>query len=191
MFQIIQVEVEPPQHLFHGVGIAIIERGIRGHAGPNLIEELIAGVALHNLVDVVLALRPGADERHVALQHIPQLGQLVEMMVAQEPADVRHALVLLVTKEHRAVFLGIHAHGAELVNDERTPKAADAFLLEDGWPAVLALHENIAYQHQRREYHQAHTRREKVGEALDVPLHLVHSVGNEPRVVDVVVPLDV
>ena len=45
------------------------------------------------VLDLVGDRRARPDERHVAAQHVPQLGQLVEARLAQEAADARDALV--------------------------------------------------------------------------------------------------
>ena len=33
VFEIIEVEVESAEHLLHSVGIAVVQRGVRGYAG--------------------------------------------------------------------------------------------------------------------------------------------------------------
>ena len=49
----------------------------------NGIQFGIAWIVLHNLVDIELAFWSVANESHVALEHVPQLWQLVQVMVAQ------------------------------------------------------------------------------------------------------------
>lgn len=67
------------------------------------------------------------------------------MVSTQKPADLGHAGIPLMLIECRAVFLGTQAHGAELIDIERTAKAAYALLFEDGRPAILPLHQYVAY----------------------------------------------
>src|SRR3712207_5708329 len=107
MLQIVKVELQSAQHLLHRVGIAIVERGVGSNAWPNLIEERVALVVLHNLVDVELAFGSWSDESHVATENVPQLWQLVKMVVAQEPANLRHAMVALMAEQLWSIFLGI------------------------------------------------------------------------------------
>ena len=52
-------------------------------------EQVLGPVAAHEL-DL---LRPRADEAHVALQHVQELGQLVEARPAEEATEPRHARV--------------------------------------------------------------------------------------------------
>ena len=144
VLQIVEVELQSSQHLLHGVGVAVVERGVGGHARSNLVEERIAFVVLHDLVDVELALRAGTDERHVADEHIPELGQFVEVVVTEEHADLGHAGVLLMGEELRPVLLGIHSHGAELIDVERPSEPSDSLLLEDGGSPVLPFHQVVA-----------------------------------------------
>ena len=149
MLQIIQVEFKAAQHLLHRVGVAVVESGIGSDTGTNLIEIGVAVVVLHDLLDEIFALGTWTDERHLAFQHIPQLWQLVEVMATQELSDFGHTRFVLVLIECRAVFLGIHAHRAELVDVERSSETSDAFLFEDGRSAILTLHGEVANQEER------------------------------------------
>ena len=74
MLQIVEVKLQSAQHLLHGVSVSIVERGVGCHPRTNLIEIRIAGITLHDLVDVELALRTRSDERHVSNEDIPKLG---------------------------------------------------------------------------------------------------------------------
>ena len=80
VLQIVEVVVEAAQHLFHGVGVAVVQSGIGSNSGANGIEFGIARIVLHNLVDIEFAFGTVANESHVALEHIPQLWQFVEVM---------------------------------------------------------------------------------------------------------------
>ena len=95
MLQIVEVKLQSAQHFFDGVGIAVVERGIRGDARAYLVELLVTAVALHNLADIIGTLRTVAHKRHVAHQHIPQLGQFVQMVFAQKLAHLGQPGVVL------------------------------------------------------------------------------------------------
>ena len=144
MLQIVEVELQTTQHLLHRVGVAVVERGVRGHARSNLIEIDVARVVLNDLVDVELAFRSWTDKGHVAFEHVPKLGQLIEMMVTEEAADLRHAVIAVVIGQLRAMFLGIHLHASELIDVERFSIHADSLLLEDGGTTIFALYQQIA-----------------------------------------------
>ena len=137
--QIEQVEPQAAEHFLHGVRIAVVDGGVRGHARSQLVQQPIARIALHDLVDVKLTLGPGADERHIPDQHVPQLGKLVEVMPPQEPADPGQPFVRLPFVKHGAILLRVQPHAAELINIERAPAQTDALLPEKGRSAVLPL----------------------------------------------------
>lgn len=94
VLEVIEVELKSAQHFLDGVGVAIIECGIRRHPRTYAVEKLVARVALHNLVDVELALGPIADESHVATHHIPQLWQFIKMVHTQKAAHARESWVV-------------------------------------------------------------------------------------------------
>ena len=71
MFQIEQVVTQAAEHLIDRVRIPIVERGVRGHARTDLVEVTITRITLHDLVDVELAFRTGADKRHITDEDIP------------------------------------------------------------------------------------------------------------------------
>ena len=183
MLQVEKVVAQAAQHLLHGVGIAVVQSGIGRNAGTNLVQVAIARVVLHNLVDVELALGPGAYEGHFADKHVPQLGQFVQVMVAQKLAHLGEALVFFARIQGRTVLLGIQLHAAELVDVERTTETPDAFLLEYGRATVFALHGNVAYQEKGRKHNHGHQGREAVEETLHVALEAVHTVANEMIVI--------
>ncbi|EJX02760.1 hypothetical protein EVA_09135 [gut metagenome] len=136
---------------------------------------------LDDLVDIELAFGAGADEGHVAFEHVPKLGQLVEVMVAEEASDLRHSVVAVVVGQLWTVFLGVHFHASELIDVEGFSVHADSLLLEDGWAAVLALHQQIAEEHQRRENNEAECRNDEVENTLGELSRLRHSIGNVLR----------
>ena len=56
-----EVEVEPRQHLVHRVGVPVVEGGVAGNTGTDLVQVPVPRVAVDNLVDVELAFRPLSD----------------------------------------------------------------------------------------------------------------------------------
>lgn len=95
MFQIIQVILHAPQHLFHRIRIPVVKGCIGGHAGPNLIQISKPHIVLKDLIDVKFTFRTRSDECHIAAEHIPQLRQFVQMMSTQEPADFRQPRIVI------------------------------------------------------------------------------------------------
>lgn len=144
MLQIVKVELKAAEHLLHGIGVAIVERRIRGYTRTNLIQTAIARIVLHNLVDVVFALWSWSDKGHVTDKDVVELGQFIKMVNAEESTHLRKAVVFLVLEKLWTVLLSVHTHTAELVDVEWAAKPADTLLLEYGRTAIFHLHRNIA-----------------------------------------------
>ncbi len=86
---------------------------------------------------------PRTDEAHVPLHHVPELRQLVERRLPEDPAHARDARIvgqlergagrLISVKQERAELLRVALHRAELEERELAPIAADANrAVEDG-----------------------------------------------------------
>lgn len=144
MFQIEQVVAEATKHFIQGIGIAVVQGGVRGYSGTNLIQITVAGIFFYDLVDIELAFGTGAYESHVSTEDVPELGEFVQMVVAQESADFCHTGVFLTGIEGGAFLLGIQLHAAEFIDIERAAEATDTLLLENGRATVFTLHGNIA-----------------------------------------------
>lgn len=134
---------------------------------------------LHYLVDIVLALWSWPDEGHVANKDVIELWQLVKVVLAQELANLRHAVVALMLIECGAIFLCIYSHASELIDVEWPSEPSESLLLEDGWTSVFSPYGNVAYKKQWRENYKAYCGNDKIGNTLDVALHLIHPVLNE------------
>jgi hypothetical protein len=71
VLEIVEVVLQSPQHLLEGVGIAVMQRGIGGYPWAYLVQQLIAWVLGHNLLNIVATLRTVAHKGHVAHEDIP------------------------------------------------------------------------------------------------------------------------
>lgn len=149
MLQIVKIELQSAQHLLDGVGVAIVERSIAGHTGTHLVESLVAWVALHNLVDIVFALRTRTDKCHIALQHIPQLGQFVEMMPTEKTSALGETIIIGLCQLGLAVLLAIYHHCAEFIDEERAATLAYALLSENHGSALLCLDDDVDEEEHR------------------------------------------
>ena len=85
-------------------------------AGAYLLAHEIARDFLFEVLDVEGHLWPRADERHIPLQHIEELWQLVEAELADKAAEV--GLAGVVVGGPACLLLHIDPHGAELVHHE-------------------------------------------------------------------------
>ena len=87
-----------------------------------------------------------ADEAHVALQDIPDLGQLVYAHLADELAELCYARIMG-AGPYCSVLFGIGAHGAELVDREFLFKKAHAILFVNDRAGRFQPHHNGRQQH--------------------------------------------
>jgi len=70
------------------------------------------------LLDEERPLRPRPHERHLPLEDVPELGQLVEVVPAEEPAERRAARIVLARPDRPRVLLGADGHRTELGHGE-------------------------------------------------------------------------
>lgn len=176
MLQVIKIKFEPAQHLLRRIRIAIIERRIRRYARPDLIQKRVARISANDLFNIEATLRTRTDKSHIAAQDIPQLRQLVQMMLAQEAAYARQARVFAPTTKLRAARFGVIVHAAKLIHGKGAAVAADARLLEEGGRAIVKPHGKIASQHNRRKKQQAKERDGYIGHPLQQALCAVHTI---------------
>ena len=179
VLQIEEVVAQAAEHLFDGVGIAVVEGGVGGDTRTDLVEVAITGIALHDLVDVELALGTGTNESHVAAEDVPKLGKLVEVVFTQELADLGHAVICAAGIQGGTCLFGIELHAAELVDVERATETADTLLLENGGTAVFALDSNVAEQKQGGKDNHGNQGDQTVNNTLGVAFETIHSVGDE------------
>ena len=90
--------------------------------------------------DELRTLGPRADEAHLALEHAPRLGQLVDADLADEAADAGHPGIVLLRPHRLAAHFGIGPHGAQLDDLERLAIEADPALPVKGRAPALQLH---------------------------------------------------
>ena len=117
-----------------------------------------------------------AHKRHVALEHVPQLGQLVEVMAAQELLQAGGIAAVARCHQLRAVLFYLAAHGAKLDDCECPPMIADALLAEKHGAVALHFQEQRDEDERRKQRHQSHGGQQDVRHTLGSQLHPAHSV---------------
>ena len=98
------------------------------------------------------------------------------MMRPQEFPDTGQTRVGITCIQRRSLILGIHTHGTELIDVERTAETADALLFVNGRAVVLTPDQDIATQHERRENHKRYGRHDAIDDTLEIPLKSRHAV---------------
>ena len=93
-------------------------------------------------LEVIHGMGARADQAHVSFEHVPELGQFVEAVVAEEVADAGDAriirdfedwpLAFVVRAQFFAEVISASEHSAELVADETAaPPAVAQAAIED------------------------------------------------------------
>lgn len=158
-----------------------------GDTGLDLVIELQAAV----LLQLSYHQGPGADDGHIALEDVNKLGHLVQAGLAEEPAHLGDAgvvLELLVLGPLPGVagilqhFLqdvpGVPDHGAEL--DELEGLAVEAHPglgVEDGLPVPVDKEGDLHNQHQRQQGDEADEAEDDVHQPLH--RHVDHLLAGE------------
>ena len=166
--QVVEVVVDARLHLVQGAGLAAVAVDLcpAGDAGLDLVSD---HVALDQVaVDLVVRHRMGArpHDAHAPLQHIDELGQLVQGILAQEGADAGDAVIAPLRLPDLFAVLA-HAHGAELVHQDFFAIQSVAALLEYDRPGRVQLDGDGDEQQQRRDQGQDEEGQDDVAGALD------------------------
>ena len=110
--KVVKVILQAAQHLLHCVRVSVVQSRVTRHSRTDLIEIDISGVVLENLVNIEFTLGTGTDKGHITAEDIPQLWQLVQMVCADELADLCQTRVVISSTMAQlwTEFLGIEAH---------------------------------------------------------------------------------
>src|SRR5262249_57898794 len=108
--------------------VAVLDLRPAGDARPDGVTLHVEGDLARELLDEERTFGPRADEAHVALEDVPELGQFVEPRHPDEAADPRHAFVFVARPDGPARLLGVGPHRSKLVERERPAVLADALL---------------------------------------------------------------
>ncbi len=136
-------------------------------AGPHLVPQHVLRVALLELLDEVRPLGPRADQRHVALEHVPDLRQLVEVEAAQQPPDRRAPRVVLGRPDRSRVPLGVLEHRPVLVDGEGAPVEAHPLLAVEHRPGRGHPHQQGDHRERDPQHQQGKRRAGDVDRPLE------------------------
>src|SRR6185437_12664432 len=165
--QVIEIVVDPGLHLVEGAGLAAvaIDLGPAGDSGLDLVSNHITFYEV--AVDFVVrhGMRAGADDAHAPLQHIDELGQLIERVPAQEGADAGNTGIALVRLAD-GVAIFAHAHRTEFIDEDLLAVEAVAALLENDGAGRIQLDGDGDEQQERSDQHQDEQREDDIACAL-------------------------
>ena len=118
---VLQVVVHLGAHVLERAVVVVVDLGQAGDARLGPLAQGILGDVLPELGEDGGPLGAGPHDVHLALEHVEQLGQLVQPILAQETTDRRHPGVALLSPDGPAPLLGIDPHGAKLIDREWLP----------------------------------------------------------------------
>jgi hypothetical protein len=148
-----------------------------GPAGDPRLDRQAPALALGVLLDLDGHRGTRADDRHVAAQHVDEVGQLVQRRAAQQRADAGDARVALGDRQARADRLRAGDHRAQLEHVEGAAVAADAPLAVDRMARALDPDGHDGEGEQRRGDQERQAGDEDVERAAG---HRVPSAGSQP-----------
>ena len=161
-----------------GIAAQAVDLRPAGHAGARDVAGHVVADIVFELLDKMGALRARAHEGHIAHQHIPELGQLIEVPLAEEFADAGAAGVVGGGPDRAGGVFGIHGHGAQLEDGELLAADAAADLAIKHGAGRAALDERRGQQENGRGEHQPHQR---AGDVLQPLQHSVPERVKRPR----------
>ena len=80
LFDVVQIQEELPPGVLDGTAVTVVDLGPAGQARFDQVPFIIVGDLANELLNELRSLRSRADDRHVAKENVPQLGQLIKQM---------------------------------------------------------------------------------------------------------------
>ena len=99
---------------------------------------LLFGVHIH----IFPHFRARPHQTHVAFQHVPQLRQFVQLVSAQEVAELGNAFVAF-SHGNQPLLVRPRPHGAELIQAKGVPVLPYTLLNKESGPFALKSYQNI------------------------------------------------
>src|SRR5215218_4213751 len=116
---VLQVVMHLGPHIFQRAVVVMIDLSQSGDPRSGPLPQRVLRDMLPQLGKDGGPLGAGAHDVHLAPEHVDQLGQLVQAVLPQEPADRGDPRIALLGPHRATLMLGVDPHGAELVNRER------------------------------------------------------------------------
>src|SRR5260221_18527 len=161
------VEVVLDALLERGVAAPAVDLRPASDARLDLVAEHVLRNAVLELRDEVGTLGPWADDRHVPLEHVPELRELVDVEPPEDPADWCRTRVVVARPDRAGVVLGPLGHRSELVDVERLPVEPHPLLRIEDRPGRGPLDEQRDDPKEEREESQGTGRNPDIDAALE------------------------
>src|SRR4051812_991653 len=165
VLDVIQVVLDPL--LDRGVAAPAVHLRPAGDARLHFVAQHVLGNLVLELRDEQRPLGPRADDRHIALEDVPQLRQFVDVGAPQHLADRRPPRVLLAREHWPGHRFGIVEHRAELVDHERLAVEAHPLLTVEHRSARRELHQHRDQPEGNRQHDQRGARDRNIDDPFD------------------------
>src|SRR5229473_3089965 len=140
------------ERILYGAAVLVLDLRPSGEAGAHHVTHAIIRDLFGEPLDEFRALGTRADERHIALEHAPQLGNLIEARGAEKLAHAGNAGIVIASPFRTARGFGVLAHGAELHDLEDASRLAHARLgIEHGPLGIQADGEHDQWKQRQGE----------------------------------------
>ena len=174
--EILKIHVKTTKHLLHGICVSIFYSCQRRYPWTRAEQQTIIWIVLHNLIDEKLSLRAITYERHISLEHIPQLWKFIHMMTSEFASEIRKAHIIVRFQLRHTILLGIHDHCPELVYPERLASPTDTFLTVQSRSRIKDfLQHDYNQKDGRKNYDKSHCS-QQVAKTLQQSLAIIHTV---------------
>jgi len=119
---VLQIQLYLGPNIVQALIIRMIDLGPPRDAGQDLLSILVAGHLVPKVLEDLGLFGPGADDVHVSLQHIHELGQLVQAIFPENVTDGGDPRIIL-RGPNLPSPIGVRDHGAELVDPKQSATA--------------------------------------------------------------------
>jgi hypothetical protein len=130
--EVLEVVLDLGPNVVHAGVVRPVDLRPSGDPRASLLAQRIVLDVLAQLGEDARALGARADDVHVALDDVEQLGDFVETGLAKEATDGGDARIALRGPYGTSSLLCIHAHGAELIDRERPSTNVRMTAVEEG-----------------------------------------------------------
>ena len=168
--QVIEVVGELEVEILNAAGVGGADLGPAAQARTHPMALAVVGDMTLQVMLELGTLRPRSDQAHLTVEHIEQLGQLIEAQAAQPPAHRGDALIAGLGPERRSIGR-LHRHRAQLEHRERPPQPAAALLAVDHRSPVFQPDQQGRQPNKGGCEQQQGSRHQQVGQTFELGLH--------------------
>src|SRR5258708_2068711 len=118
ILDVIKIVFELGDGVFQSIAVFVIDLRPSGDAGADAMALAVVRNLLAERLYELGTFRARPDNRHLALQNIVKLRQLIEAYPADESANGGHAGVVFLRPNGAGARFRVQSHGAELINGE-------------------------------------------------------------------------